>query len=537
MLKRFFVILFLLVPLVSFARFEKLVGEIDNLLAPVKGYVVAVEGDTVYTDLTKEDGVTRGRVLNVYREGKKIVHPITGEVLGVKRSYLGKVKIIEVFDKYSIASVFDKKEDFRKGDVVISETPVKVKVNYENFNRRLELLMKQDLADATNFIVSDSGNYLINFVQDEKGGIEYMIFFDGKLIAKKYYADVNLSYLSKGKPSLMTADILRSKPIDKELRTISVGHIFNDDYEYIVTADEDTVYIYKFTGDDFEYVTRIDGDFDEILNVETIDLNGNGIDEIFISNLQNGRNIKSAIYEFDDNKPKLLKRSIPYIFRTIMVNGHKKLVCQRISRDGEYLGKIHYYEYKADYVRGDAIDGTNGIGIFGFGYGDIDNDGKKEILYLNKQFRLIIIKDGKKIFKSHNYFGKTPYYFMLENEKKVKKEYINRNEDDPFEILHYKKFLKGRVYVYDGGKIYILKNEQVSDVLPNLLKFKGSVFEGLIWQRKMIRKIWESDTFKPTIVDYYGEERFGKNYVVLLRNFGSGLFKGTKSEFIYLEVK
>ncbi|MGA1861323.1 hypothetical protein OWM07_00345 [Deferribacter thermophilus] len=536
MLKKLFIIVFLFFPLLSFARFEKLVNEIDDFFAPKKGYVVAVEGDTVYTDLSIKDGVTKGLVLNVYREGEKIVHPITGDILGVKRSFLGKIKIIDVFEKYSIASIFDKKEDFKKGDIVISETPVKVKVHYENFNKRLELLIRQDLADAKNFIISDSGNYILNLVQDDKGGIEYTIFYNDRLIEKKYFADINTTYLTKSKPSLMTADILRSKPIDKELRVISVGHIFNDDFEYIVTADEDTVYIYKFTGEDFEYVSKIDGDFDEILSVETIDLNGNGIDEIFITNLDNGRNLKSVIYEFDGKKVKLLKKSIPFIFRTIMVNGQKKLVCQRISREGEYLGKIHFYVYKSDYMRGDAIEGTNGIGIFGFGYGDINKDGKNEILYVDSDNRLRILSNGKEIYKSIEYFADTPYYFMLEEVKKASVD-EDKHDENPFEVMTHKRFLKGRVYIYNDGKIYIVKNEPVSRMLPNLNKYRNSTFAGYKWQAKMLRKIWESEVLNPVIVDYYGEEKYGKNYVILLRNYDSGLFKGKKSEFIYLEVK
>jgi hypothetical protein len=53
----------------------------------------------------------------------------------------------------------------------------------------------------------------------------------------------------------------------------------------------------------------------------------------------------------------------------------------------------------------------------------------------------------------------------------------------------------------------------------------------------MLRRVWESDVFNPVIVDYYLQERFGKVYVFLLRNFRKGLLAGDKSEFIYLEIK
>jgi len=44
---------------------------------------------------------------HVYREGKEIKHPITGEILGKETKILGEILVREVFDKYSVSGVLN----------------------------------------------------------------------------------------------------------------------------------------------------------------------------------------------------------------------------------------------------------------------------------------------------------------------------------------------------------------------------------------------------------------------------------------------
>ncbi|MGA1846675.1 hypothetical protein [Deferribacter abyssi] len=536
MLRRFFIFLFLLVPLVSFARFEKLVGEIDDLLAPVKGYVVAVEGDTVYTDISNKYHVVKGKKLKIYREGSKIIHPITGEVLGVKRAYIASIVLTDVFEKYSVGKIVDSKNSIKNGDLVIADTPVTLKVMFNNFDRRLELLLREDLAKASNFVVSDNGEYNLKFFQDDKGGITYELMLNDTLITKKYYADINKTFLVSDKSRLQTVDLLMSNLIKKEYRVMSVGDVYGDKYDYIVVATDDSVDVYKFDGKQFVYVDKIKGDFSEIISIETIDLNQNGKDEIFISNLTKTGSLKSMIYEYSGKRFKLLKKSIPFIFRTVSINGEKRLVCQRVSRDGLFLGNIYFYVYNNYYVKGDRIDGTDKIGIYGFGYADIDNDKFNEVLYVNDDYNLEVYKNGKKVYESTEYFNETPYYFLLKKEIDEASN-IMENKMTFDEAISYKKYFKGRLFFDKDGKLYVLKNNPVARFLPNFKVYTDSSIASYKWENNRLRKLWESDVFKPVIVDYYVKHKYGKDYVILLRNESGELFAKTRSQFIYMEIK
>lgn len=66
---------------------------------PLEGYVVDRSSDKVSIDLGRLAGVKNGMEFIVYKEGKVIKHPKTGEVLDVEKIETGKIKIVSMSDK------------------------------------------------------------------------------------------------------------------------------------------------------------------------------------------------------------------------------------------------------------------------------------------------------------------------------------------------------------------------------------------------------------------------------------------------------
>lgn len=95
-----------------------------NDMNPLVGMVVAVntDEDTVTFDLGYDDGVKKGDIYTIYTETEPIVHPVTGEILGVDEKYVGTVKVEEVRNNRSIAKIKDcdvtpmKKDKIRRGE-------------------------------------------------------------------------------------------------------------------------------------------------------------------------------------------------------------------------------------------------------------------------------------------------------------------------------------------------------------------------------------------------------------------------------------
>ena len=64
-----------------------------------KGYVVRVDSDTVWLDLTAADGAAAGRAFNVYTEGPELTHPVTGAALGRIQQVVASGSIRDISEK------------------------------------------------------------------------------------------------------------------------------------------------------------------------------------------------------------------------------------------------------------------------------------------------------------------------------------------------------------------------------------------------------------------------------------------------------
>lgn len=76
-----------------------------NEINPVTGSVVSVKGKTAYIDLGKESGVRNGESYIIFSEGQALVHPVTGEILGVEEEIVGSMKITEVKPNYAVGEI------------------------------------------------------------------------------------------------------------------------------------------------------------------------------------------------------------------------------------------------------------------------------------------------------------------------------------------------------------------------------------------------------------------------------------------------
>lgn len=61
---------------------------------PPFGYIVKIDGENVVVDLGSEAGVQEKDVLEIVREGEKIIHPVTGEVLPSEMVVIGELKVL-----------------------------------------------------------------------------------------------------------------------------------------------------------------------------------------------------------------------------------------------------------------------------------------------------------------------------------------------------------------------------------------------------------------------------------------------------------
>jgi len=539
-MKKILLLMLILIPSLAFARFEKLTTDIDEMFARFSGIVVSVEDNDIITDLGREKGVYDGLQMKIYRKNEPIIHPITKQILGNKKIYIGDAEIKEVFDGYSNAKISKLVRSVKPGDIIAMNPPIDVEVKIEKMPVRLELLLKEELSEAKNILIKDNAPITLTFTQKEEGGIAYTVkdTKNGTLVYSKYFSDQDLG---KGMGVLATRDIFRSEPIDKTYKSMAVGHVKDDGKIYIAVATRKKIDFYIFTGNKFEPAGGMDKTFNNIQNIELADLDGDGVDEIFITEVKYETTVRSSIYEFDGNDFKEIDSNMQYIFRTVLVKGDKKIVAQKLAADGSYIGMVHKFMYiNGRYERGAAISGNPNINIYGFGYSDLDNDGVNEVFHIGDDYKLNVYNGSAVKYTSVEEFGQTPHYFMLKNEileESSPTHGYKSSEVNPFVYEKRKKYIKGRVFVNSDNNIYVVQNELKYQMLVNTKIFGASKFAVYSWDGRRLRSMWQSDIFEPTISDYYMYEEFGRTYLFMLRNYRDGLINGDKSQFIYIETK
>src|SRR5262245_23977488 len=85
------------------APITALVEQLADLFPKVEGEVLEVQGDVLTLDLGRRNGVQPGLSLELYRTGREIKHPRTGQVLGRTEESLGGVRVSEVQETFSLA--------------------------------------------------------------------------------------------------------------------------------------------------------------------------------------------------------------------------------------------------------------------------------------------------------------------------------------------------------------------------------------------------------------------------------------------------
>jgi TolB-like protein len=71
----------------------------------VEGMVLKVDGDTIYADFGTDQQIKKEMKFIVFREGEKIIHPVTGRVLGSNTEKLGVARVVNVFEDMSLGKL------------------------------------------------------------------------------------------------------------------------------------------------------------------------------------------------------------------------------------------------------------------------------------------------------------------------------------------------------------------------------------------------------------------------------------------------
>ena len=133
--------------------FGVLVDQVQALFPKVDGEVIEVQNRAVTLSLGSKDGLVAGVELALYRQGRELRHPKTGELLGRTEQSLGRVSIEQVFEAYSTGTA-SRGSEVQPGDRARISAG-KIKLSLVPF---VEPGVKDNLADAAVHEISDALN-------------------------------------------------------------------------------------------------------------------------------------------------------------------------------------------------------------------------------------------------------------------------------------------------------------------------------------------------------------------------------------------
>ena len=86
------------------ATFGVMLQDVVAAFPSIEGLVVQVDGDRLYMDLARKDGVLLGQEFTVFRKGEVFLHPTSGKPLGRYEEVLGYAQVQRVEPTFSEAA-------------------------------------------------------------------------------------------------------------------------------------------------------------------------------------------------------------------------------------------------------------------------------------------------------------------------------------------------------------------------------------------------------------------------------------------------
>jgi hypothetical protein len=71
---------------------------------PWQGRIIKADAGKIYLNVGKSGGINVGDEFNVYKEGEAMVDPESGLNLGAEATKIGRLQVVQVQDKFSVAT-------------------------------------------------------------------------------------------------------------------------------------------------------------------------------------------------------------------------------------------------------------------------------------------------------------------------------------------------------------------------------------------------------------------------------------------------
>nr|WP_320011700.1 VCBS repeat-containing protein [uncultured Desulfobulbus sp.] len=296
----------------------------------------------------------------------------------------------------------------------------------------------------------------------------------------------------------------RSKGVAGEAMDINVADLEGDGQQEILVLTKDALRLYRNDNGAFRMLATID--LPNHLNYHAItmaDLNGNGLQEIYIS-ASNGDNPEATVMEWDGRAIQNLTDHVPWYLATITSPGTPPLLVGQKSISYDFpSSELYTLKISND---GTIQPDTKLIlppktTIFNFTIADINGDGSKEILTISHANRLQVFDtDGTLRWTSPDELGASNKFFGTLT-----------SANNSVEADNDTRWIHTRIVITDldrdGINDVLVGRNRVETVrfMPNLRYFDGASLAAYTWKDGSMHPLWETRKMPGYLTNYQVE--------------------------------
>jgi hypothetical protein len=491
---------------------------------PLQGNLVSVDGKQAIISIGAKNSVKPNMRFQILREEAPFRHPVTKEPIGKLEALVGKLQVKEVREDVSTAEILE--GDVREGDTVrISELKIKLLFcqsrdtdwqlseyyyrklkdsgRFQLIDTALEPSKPEEVIEEAKRMHADVALYLSTKKTDSETFLVQELYWatDGlKIGSMEIKIDQALTgELSFGEkffplekhPALTQFDVPTSSKL------LIMCDVDGDRKQELIFSTGTDLIIYALDRDLHQTLggTIIKGSTqDHHIWIDSVDLNGNGKDEIIItsmkgspiisdyeSSIMKGADIVSSIYEYDGKEFTLL-----YQDNVFMRKIGNKLYAQSYSRNLGFDGEVFELRWEGAVKKGDALKLPVSVNIYDFAFFENPMSGRLLLAYDEKGYLTLYDQNSLRLWRSKTSTGG----FLTTFRKKAPSPTVDGSEWS----------VKDRLFPRQNDILYA-KRIPFLDIVKGF-GYKKSQIRSLQWDGHAMEEQIVIDGVDGTILDY-----------------------------------
>ncbi|MBI9077503.1 MAG: VCBS repeat-containing protein [Desulfatibacillum sp.] len=290
----------------------------------------------------------------------------------------------------------------------------------------------------------------------------------------------------------------KSPNFDIDIQGLALGDIDGDGMQETLILGEHSLLVKRLQEGRFVSVAEFKGEnYQKYLWVDAADVNGNGLDEIFVSAVSgHTERVESFVLEWNGSELAMIAEKQRLFFAVIRTPGQEPVLYGQRSGNTDPLlpGIFQLYLEGGEYVQGTKVNVPDYVQVFGFNFvkmGDVEV--VRPVGYNNDDHLRLFSLKGKKEWTDDESYGGSHKFLKLPGDSDS----------------------KSRVYMRQRVQVADLNGDGVSEIIINqnsgstgklferYRKYTSSTFACLGWDGLGLSPLWHTRKISGYLSDYF----------------------------------